>query len=151
MLKHDIGWKREVSDDATGLKVPLRITEGTRGVSFQLFKFPHGFSGQEPTEEACRQCTYLLGPADEASPALISAVSSQQTPPRADIARKHDGQGMCRRLTFTFSSSIRQRSSRCRSHLGALSSASALAMLSRRPLISSSGMCSMKSARQRLC
>ena len=94
MLKHDIGWEREVSDDAAGLKVPLRITEGTRGVSFQLFKFPHGLSEQEPTEEACRQCTYLLGPADEASPALISAVS-QQTPPRADIARKHDGQGMC--------------------------------------------------------
>src|ERR1700687_2613779 len=67
MLKHDIGWEREVSDDAAGLKVPLRITEGTRGVSFQLFKFPHGLSEQEPTEEACRQCTYLLGPADEAS------------------------------------------------------------------------------------
>jgi hypothetical protein len=101
MLKHDIGWEREVSDDAAGLKVPLRITEGTRGVSFQLFKFPHGLSEQEPTEEACRQCTYLLGPADDASPALISDVS-QQTPPRADIARKHDGQGMCSRLTFIF-------------------------------------------------
>jgi len=48
---------------------------------------------------SCRQCTYLLGPADEASLALISDVS-QQTPPSADIARKHDGQGMCSRLTY---------------------------------------------------
>src|SRR5713226_4542075 len=37
-------------------------------------------------------------------------------------------------------------SSRWRSHMGAVSSASALAILSRRLLISSSGMCSMKSA-----
>ena len=145
MLKDDIGGEREVSDDAAGLKVPLRITEGTRGVSFQLFKSPHGLSEQEPTEEACRQCTYLLGPADEASPALISDVS-QQTPPHADIARKYDGQSMCSRLTLSFNSSIRPCSSRWRPHLGALSSASALAILSRRLLISSSGMCSMKSA-----
>src|SRR5712692_6794179 len=45
-----------------------------------------------------------------------------------------------------FSSSIRPCSSRWRSHMGAVSSASALAILSRRLLISSSGMCSMKSA-----
>jgi hypothetical protein len=101
MLKQDIGGEREVSDDAAGLKVPLGITEGARGVSFQLFKSPHGLSEQEPTEEACRQCTYLLCPAHDASPAFISDVS-QQTPPRADIARKYDGQRMCSRLTFIF-------------------------------------------------
>jgi hypothetical protein len=101
MLKHDIGWEREVSDDAAGLKVPLRITEGTRGISYQLFKFPLGLSEQEATKKACGQCTYLLGPADDASPALISKVS-QQMPPRADLARKHDGQGMRSRLTFIF-------------------------------------------------
>jgi hypothetical protein len=50
-------------------------------------------------EEAGRQCTYLLGPAYEASPALIAAVS-YQTPPRADIARKHDSQGMRSPRTF---------------------------------------------------
>src|ERR1700693_1816966 len=47
---------------------------------------------------------------------------------------------------LSFSSSIRPCSSRWRSHMGALSSASALAILSRRLLISSSGTCSMKSA-----
>src|SRR6266851_3336759 len=101
MLKHDIGREREVPDDAARLKIPLGINEGPSGVAIQLLKFPHRPSEQEPTEEACRQCTYLLGPTYDASPALISAVS-QQTPPRADFARKHDGQGMCRRLTFIF-------------------------------------------------
>ena len=44
-----------------------------------------------------------------------------------------------------FSSWIRPCSSRWRSHMGAVSSASALAILSRKLLTSSSGMCSMKS------
>jgi hypothetical protein len=70
-------------------------------MAIQLLKFPHRLSEQEPMEEAGRQCTYLLGPAYDASPALIPAVS-QQTPPRADIARKHDGQGMRSLLTFIF-------------------------------------------------
>src|SRR6266481_7036248 len=52
-------------------------------------------------EKACHQCAYLLGPAYDASPALIAAVS-HQTPPRADIARKHDGQGMRSLLTLIF-------------------------------------------------
>src|SRR5216684_4560266 len=100
MLKHDIGREREVPDDAARLKIPLGINEGPSGVAIQLLKFPHRPSEQEPTEEACRQCTYLLGPTYDASPALIAAVS-QQTPPRADIARKHHGQGMCSLLTLT--------------------------------------------------
>jgi len=70
-------------------------------MAIQLLKFPHRLSEQEPTEEACRQCTYFLGPAYDASPALIPAVS-HQTPPRADIARKHDGKGMCSLRTFVF-------------------------------------------------
>src|SRR6266851_4533382 len=100
MLKHDIGREREVPDDAACFKIPLGITEGPRSVAFQLLKFPHRLSHQEPTEEAGRQCTYLLAPAYEASPALIPAVS-HQTPPRADLAREHDGQEMCSLLTLT--------------------------------------------------
>ena len=63
MLKHDIGREREVPDDAARLKIPLGITEGTRGVAVQLLKFPRRLSYQEPTQDACRQCAYLLAPA----------------------------------------------------------------------------------------
>jgi len=86
VLKHDIGREREVPDYIARLEIPLGIAEGPRDVSFQYLKFPHCLSEQEATEKAGHQRAYLFGPAHEASPALIPAVS-HQTSPRADVAR----------------------------------------------------------------
>ena len=90
MLKYDIGWKREVSDDAARLEVPLGIGEGPRSVAIQLLKFPHRLSKQKPRQKSGRKCSFLLGPAHKASPALIPAVS-HQPPPRPDTTGQHDG------------------------------------------------------------
>ena len=93
MLKHDVAWKREVFDDAARLQVPLGIGEGPRGVAIQLLKFPHRLSEQKPRQEPVRERSFLLGPAHQASPALIPAVS-HKPPPRPDTAGQHDSQCM---------------------------------------------------------